>query len=96
MEQSVFEMADLKLLLLTLLVLFSCQLADAADHDCDASGEYAFICGPKNAEDLVRVPDTKWIIASGMAPDAAIYLIDSQRKTWAEIYPLTRHVLNKI
>lgn len=87
MEQSVFEMAASKLLLLTLLVLFSCQLADAADHDCDASGEYAFICGPKNAEDLVRVPDTKWIIASGMAPDAAIYLINSEQKTWAELYP---------
>jgi len=87
MKHTLFRLADSGLLSLTLLVLFSWQIAGAADHDCDAAGEYAFICGPKNAEDLVSVADTKWIIASGLAPDAAIYLIDSEQKSWAELYP---------
>jgi len=80
-------LADYRLLPLALLLLLSCPLAGAADKDCAASGEYAFVCGPKSAEDLVLVPDTKWIIASGFAEDAAIYLIDSQRKSWTELYP---------
>ncbi len=55
--------------------------------DCSAAGDYRFVCGPRNAEDLVRVPGTKWIIASGLASDTPIYLIDSQDKTWQPLYP---------
>jgi len=72
---------------LALLLLLGCAVADAADDGCQSSGEYSFICGPQNAEDLVLVPATNWIISSGMAPGAAIYLIDSQGKTWTELYP---------
>jgi sugar lactone lactonase YvrE len=74
---------------LTLVVLLVGMIANvAADTDaCPASAEYNFLCGPGNAEDLVLVPDTKWIIASGMAPGASIYLIDSQQKTWSALYP---------
>lgn len=82
-----FAFADSRLLLLMPLMLLSCPLAGAADNECAASGEYAFLCGPKSAEDLVLVPDTRWIIASGFAEDAAIYLIDSQQKSWTELYP---------
>jgi sugar lactone lactonase YvrE len=55
--------------------------------DCSPSGQYGFVCGMKNPEDLVRVPGTNWVIASGMAAGGALYLIDSQRKTWTELYP---------
>lgn len=72
---------------MALLPLLACAVADAADEDCQASGDYHFICGPQNAEDLVLVPDSNWIIASGMAPGAAIYLIDAQHQTWADLYP---------
>ena len=58
-----------------------------AQEECEGSGGLDFVCGPKNAEDLVQVPGTRWLIASGMASDAAIYLVDSQAKTWSEIYP---------
>lgn len=36
-----------------------------ADDNCEGSGEYSDVCGPQSAEDLVLIPDTKWIIASG-------------------------------
>ena len=87
MKRSDFEFADSRCLSLTLLLLLSFPLVGTADDECDASGEYAFVCGPKNAEDLVHVPDTKWIISSGMGPDAAIYLINAQQKIWTELYP---------
>lgn len=70
-----------------IVLIFGLSVAVSADDDCDASGRYAFVCGLKNAEDLVHVPHTKWIISSGMAPDAAIYLINSQQKSWTELYP---------
>jgi hypothetical protein len=87
MKKSKFEFADSKFLVLALLLLLAWPPAGAAEDECGASAEYAFVCGPKSAEDLVQVPDTKWIISSGMVPDAAIYLINSQEKTWAELYP---------
>ncbi len=78
---------DSILLSLALAVVLACPVAGAAGSTCDASGDYAFVCGPRNAEDLVLIPGTRWIIASGMAADAAIYLIDSRQKTWTELYP---------
>jgi len=77
-------------LLLPLLLLFAVGVAEAGDDECQASGELGFVCGPISAEDLVLVPGTKWIIASGMAPGAVITLIDSQQKSWAELYPADR------
>lgn len=59
----------------------------AADTACEPSGEYGFVCGPLSAEDLVHVPGTDWIIASGMIADGAIYLVDTVNKTWSELYP---------
>ena len=62
-------------------------IAGATGGECSASGEYAFVCGMKNPEDLVLVPGTRWIIASGMAADGALYVVDSVQKTWTELYP---------
>jgi sugar lactone lactonase YvrE len=89
MKPSTFAPFRSRCLPLTLVVLLVGMIANvAADTDaCPASAEYNFLCGPGNAEDLVLVPDTKWIIASGMAPGASIYLIDSQQKTWSALYP---------
>lgn len=77
-------------LLLTLLLLLAVGISWAGDDECEVAGDYGFVCGPISAEDLVLVPGTKWIIASGMAPSASITLIDSQQKSWAELYPGTR------
>jgi hypothetical protein len=37
---------------------------------CTPSGGLSFVCGIQNGEDLVLVPNTRWLIASGMAPAA--------------------------
>ena len=33
--------------------------------DCSAQGDVNYICGPHNAEDLMHIPDTNWVITSG-------------------------------
>jgi len=84
---SISRFSGIKYLSLTLFLFLTCTAAGAADDECQASGGYGFVCGPQNAEDLVLVPGSRWIISSGMAPGAAIYLIDSQQKSWADLYP---------
>ena len=71
----------------TLFLLLTWTNAAAAAEDCTASDGYGFVCGPKNSEDLVLIPDTSWIIASGMAEDGGLYLINSKDKTWERIFP---------
>ena len=60
---------------------------NAQTEDCKADGGVGFICGLQNAEDLVLVPDTDWIIASGMAPGVSMYLINTLTKDAAPLYP---------
>ncbi|MBT8053762.1 MAG: hypothetical protein KJN69_07700 [Gammaproteobacteria bacterium] len=71
----------------SMLALLTCALVYAGDDECLATGTFGFVCGLQNPEDLVLVPETDWIIASGMAPGASIYLIDTQKKTWGDLYP---------
>jgi len=87
MKALVVESGRSTVLSLAFVLLLSSPIADAAEGECSASGQYGFVCGPRNPEDLVLVPGTKWIISSGMATDGAIYLVDTQQKTWTELYP---------
>jgi hypothetical protein len=86
---------------LAVLAAAACGLnapAGAQAPDCGASGGLEFVCGPKNAEDLVLVPGTRWIIASSMVEGESMALIDSRSKRWkplgfkiaprdADVYP---------
>ena len=76
--------------LVAVAVLCIAGAANAAD-DCAASSGLEFVCGPKNAEDLVLVPGTKWIISSGMQAGAAFYLIDSRDGKWSAVQPQAKH-----
>lgn len=87
MHKAIFSIYDTRYLLLTLVLLLSCPVAEAAEGGCDASGEYGFVCGPHNAEDLVLIPGTQWIISSGMAAGGSMFLIDTKQKAWTELYP---------
>ena len=57
--------------------------APASAQSCGPASGLDFVCGPKNAEDLVRVPGTPWIIASGMSAGASLTLIDSRNGTYS-------------
>lgn len=68
--------------LMILIVLLGAAHAAGAQQACEPSGGLHFVCGPANAEDLVRVPGTRWIIGSGHADDARFVLVDSRSGAW--------------
>jgi hypothetical protein len=53
----------------------------AQQGGCSPSGGLSFICGVQNGEDLVLVPDSQWMLASGMAPGSGLHLVDTRAKT---------------
>jgi len=53
---------------------------------CTPSGGLSFVCGVVNGEDLVLVPGTRWLIASGMAPGSGLHAVDTQAKTLRTLY----------
>jgi hypothetical protein len=61
--------------------------APAKSAGCDPLGNVQFICGLVGPEDLVPVPGSDWVIASGDAAPGAITLIDVRRKTTTPLYP---------
>src|SRR5262245_13476398 len=56
-------------------------LIGAQSTGCAPSGGLNFICGLQAAEDLVLIPGTRWLIASGMEAGSGLHLIDTQAKT---------------
>ena len=87
----------MRLLLIAMAVMAFASLnvgrAIAADQSCTSAANLKFLCGVYNAEDLVQVPGTKWVIGSGFAgggaPVGKLHLIDSQTKTWSALFPGT-------
>ncbi len=77
--------------LLMIVALLGASLSfdavNGAEAGCDASGGLEFVCGITNGEDLVRVPNTPWLIVSGFAADAGISMIDSRNGSHAKLYP---------
>jgi hypothetical protein len=74
----------------------------AAPATCDPDGQLRYVCGPVNAEDILQLGDTRWLVASGLdgplnggAPARGhLYLIDSQAKTAVDWFPGTAPVFN--
>lgn len=62
---------------------------EAQDGRCGGIPDANFICGPVNAEDLVRVPGTDWVIASRMAGpkdrQGMFYLLNAEDHSWRAI-----------
>lgn len=65
-----------------------------APAPCTPDGPLNFLCGPANAEDLLRIGETRWILASGLDGELLggparghLYLIDHERKSWREAFP---------
>lgn len=53
---------------------------------CSPSGGLSFICGLQAPEDLVLVPNTRFLIASGMAAGSGLHLVDTQAKTARSLF----------
>jgi sugar lactone lactonase YvrE len=87
MHTEVTNLSIFKVALVAGLLILASSAVTGADDECADSGEYSYICGPVSAEDLVLIPDTNWVVASGFAGGASLYLIDSEQKAWSNFYP---------
>ena len=85
----------------TFLVLAACLFifssgVKAAD-DCRPSGDLSYLCGPQNAEDILPIGDSDWLLASGMDGSRGdtgvtghIYLVNHRNKTYEVFFPGAR------
>ena len=55
-------------------------VAAPAAADCPPGASLAYVCRVEHPEDVVAIPGTRWLIASGFAPGAGLKLVDSERK----------------
>jgi hypothetical protein len=80
----------MKLLWLTLVslgtVLISSHSLNAQAPGCAPAAGLTFICGVQNPEDLVPIPGTSLLLASGMAPGAGLNLVDTRAKAVRALY----------
>ena len=74
------------ILLPVVAVGVSIGIASAQSAPCTPSAGLSFICGLQAAEDLVLVPGTRWLIASGMTAGSGLHLIDTQAKTARNLF----------
>ena len=60
--------------------------AAAAARPCTPDGSLSYVCGPTNAEDIVPLGNSEWLIVSGMTPlqgpatPGKIYLVNHETK----------------
>jgi hypothetical protein len=52
-----------------------------ATASCAPTNGLNFVCGAENPEDLVPIPGTRWLIASGLKEGAGLKLVDTDAKT---------------
>ena len=71
------------------LFLVFCAGIIQAEEACKPEQGMSFVCGPVNAEDLVWVPGTPWIISSGMSDEGAghLYLLNTRTRQYETLYP---------
>ncbi|MGD9160358.1 MAG: hypothetical protein PVG39_18220 [Desulfobacteraceae bacterium] len=82
-----------KLMVSAGFILIICGTTVSAD-DCRDSGDLKYICGPINAEDILPLGDTSWLITTGMNGQFSntddtghIYLVNRDKKTFEEFFP---------
>jgi hypothetical protein len=83
---------QLHLIIIFIIFIFHGNPTNA--DDCKASGDLNYICGPINAEDILPLGDTEWLITTGLnrrfsgtVNPGHIYLINRKDKTYEEIFP---------
>lgn len=64
--------------------ILSALLALAAP--CSDDSDLHYVCGPQKPEDVLAVPGTRWLIASGFTTGAGLKLVDTRTQTAAPWY----------
>jgi hypothetical protein len=89
-----------KLVILTSYILMVFGIKAVADDQLDF-GDLKIIKGPQNAEDILPLGDTQWLVTSGMNGQVSrsdinghIYLISRKEKTFEEFFPGKNPIYN--
>jgi hypothetical protein len=53
----------------------------AAQSSCSPSGNLQFVCNVPAPEDIVLLPGSSWLVASGMTPGSGLHLVSTQTKS---------------
>ena len=82
-----------KLVILITLILPVCG-SNAFAGDLQNSSDLKIIKGPQNAEDILPIGDTQWLVTSGMNGQTSgssisghLYLVNGREKTFEEFFP---------
>jgi hypothetical protein len=63
------------------LALMAATLGSAASEpSCAPDPQLDYVCGPQKPEDVLAIPGTPWLIASGFAPGAGLKLVDTRSR----------------
>ena len=75
-------------LLIFTLLLLPAALATGAEM-CAPDGDVQFVCGVESPEDLIEIPGTPWIIASGRIADddGFLYAVDTRNYSNTVLFP---------
>lgn len=65
-----------------------CTNAGVHAQGCDARGPVKFVCGTLNPEDVVSVPDSRWVLVSGMN-GGAIHAVSRETFAPTRLFPLS-------
>lgn len=63
--------------------------APSSASNCAADSELDYICGLERPEDLLAIPGTGWLVASGFAPGAGLKLVDTSTRSFRRWYTAT-------
>ena len=59
--------------------------------DCDPAGDMRFVCGVPSPEDLVAIPDTDLVVASGYLPGGSIQYVHRLDQSRTSVFPANAH-----
>lgn len=62
--------------------LLSAALTAASPGDCPPDPQLRYVCGPVKPEDVLALPGTRWLVASGFAPGAGLKLVDPAARSY--------------
>lgn len=87
---SSYEKNRLTVIFTGFLFLYFLSATINAQENCNTIEGLEFICGVNQAEDLLRVPNSNFVIASGRISDTEgqIYAIDKNSRAVSELFPL--------
>ncbi len=63
-----------------LVVLLALWPMTARAQGCADDSDLAYVCGPEKPEDVLALPGTRWLIASGFVDGAGLKLVDTRTR----------------